>query len=266
MRFQLVLEHIAGDKEIPFNYQYLLTGATYGILSRADGEYASFLHEQGYPINNKTFKLFTFSDLRCSFKPNGDRMRLVSKQVSLIVSFHLPRAAETFIKGLFLEQEVPLFDRKSKAVFRISQVESMASPFVGRDSSEVAEYPFTLLSPVLVSKKDMEGKHQYLSPLDADFIPILLGNWKSKYAAINGSNNVEEVFRDSSATVVFDHGAPKSRLIKVRANSPEETSLKAWYNFKLKLKASNEALEVVYNCGVGSYNSLGLGCVGYGKP
>lgn len=266
MRFNLNLEHISGNLEIPFNYKYLLSGAIYGILSRADGEYASFLHEQGYRINNKTFKLFTFSDLRCSFKPNGDRMRLVSKDVSLTVSFHLPQAAETFIKGLFLEQDVSLFDRKSKAVFHISQVESMASPFNGKDSSEITEYPFTLLSPVLVSKKDIKGRHQYLSPLDADFIPILLANWRSKFAAIYGGDKAEYDFQDSSAAVIFDYGAPKSRLIRVKANSQEETSLKTWYNFKLKLKGTNEALEVVYDCGVGSYNSLGMGCVGYVKP
>ncbi|SEL57317.1 CRISPR-associated endoribonuclease Cas6 [Parapedobacter koreensis] len=262
MRFNLSLQHVGGKKEIPFSYQYLLTGAIYSILAKADGEYATFLHDEGYPVGNKTFKLFTFSDFKVSFKPQGDCMLLTGMDAGLQISFHLPVAAENFIKGLFQDQELMLFDRRSRAVFRVIQVESLASPFAGKDPVVISEMVFSLLSPVVISKKDEVGKHYYLSPLDAEFIPILLGNWKSKYAAIYGTEGAEAAFGEASASVIFTGGAPKSRLVKIKANSAAETSVKGWYNFKLKLKGLNDALELVYNSGIGSYNSLGLGCLG----
>jgi len=266
MRFSLSLSHVGGEKELPFSYQYLLTSAIYDVLAKADGEYATFLHEKGYPINNKTFKLFTFSDLQVSFKPQRDRMRLIGTEATLQVSFHLPIAAENFIKGLFQDQELTLFDRRSRAVFRVIQVESVVSPFVGKDPAVISEKAFTLLSPVVASKKDEAGKHHYLSPLDAEFIPILLGNWKSKYAAIYGAERAEAAFGEASASVIFTEGAPKSRLVKIKANSAAETSVRGWNNFKLKLRGCNEALGLVCNSGIGNYNSLGMGCLSYGKP
>lgn len=266
MRFNLSLLHIGGEKELPFSYQYLLTGAIYSIMAKADGEYATFLHDQGYPVGKKTFKLFTFSDLKVSFKSQGDRMQLVGGDAALQIGFHLPVAAENFIKGLFQDQELILFNRRSRAVFRVVQVESLASPFIGKDPCAISEIVFSLLSPIVVSKKDKSGKHHYRSPLDADFMPILLGNWTSKYAAIYGEQKAEAAFSDVSASVIFEAGAPKSRLVKIKANSAEETSIRGWSNFMLKLTGFNEALELVYNSGIGNYNSLGMGCLSYGKP
>lgn len=109
---------------IPINYQYPLSSAIYKILQNADAEYSAFLHEKGY---GKGFKLFTFSDIKCPFQINGDRLILLSNKIELIVCFHLPKAAETFIKGLFMSQQIDIADKKSKASFTIAQVESFAS-------------------------------------------------------------------------------------------------------------------------------------------
>ncbi len=50
---------------LPLNYQYPLSAWIYKVLARGDRGFAEFLHEQGYKMENqKTFKLFTFSNLR----------------------------------------------------------------------------------------------------------------------------------------------------------------------------------------------------------
>jgi CRISPR-associated endoribonuclease Cas6 len=64
MRFQLTLTTLRQHQRITLNYQYPLSAAIYKIISRADEAYATFLHQQGYSHGNKSFKLFTFSDLR----------------------------------------------------------------------------------------------------------------------------------------------------------------------------------------------------------
>ncbi len=56
---------------IPFNYQYPLSSAIYKIIQRADAGFAAFLHDTGYGEGYKSFKLFTFSDVRTPFVRRG---------------------------------------------------------------------------------------------------------------------------------------------------------------------------------------------------
>lgn len=70
MRFLIKLFALNYPAVLPLNYQYPLSAVIYKILRRADQEYASFLHETGYRAANslKSFKLFTFSDIKTPFK------------------------------------------------------------------------------------------------------------------------------------------------------------------------------------------------------
>ena len=109
MRFKLNLLSKNAYPAIPVNYQYPLSAVIYRILSSADHSYATFLHDAGYQKKDslKSFKLFTFSDLRTPFQIDGDRFRLLTAQAELEVCFHLPQAAEKFIRGLFMNIDRP---------------------------------------------------------------------------------------------------------------------------------------------------------------
>ena len=51
---------------IPFNYNYALHSAIYGLIEKSSGEYSRYLHDKGF-INEtvkKRFKLFTFSNIQ----------------------------------------------------------------------------------------------------------------------------------------------------------------------------------------------------------
>lgn len=48
---------------LPINYNHILTGIIYRFLNQSDPEYAHFLHEKGYELESRHFKLFTFSQL-----------------------------------------------------------------------------------------------------------------------------------------------------------------------------------------------------------
>ncbi|MBA2746777.1 MAG: CRISPR-associated endoribonuclease Cas6, partial [Flavisolibacter sp.] len=130
---------------IPFNYQYPLSSAIYKIIQAADREFASFLHNTGYGEGHKSFKLFTFSDVRTPFDHRGDRMQLRTGEAELTICFYLPQAAETFIKGLFMNQHLEIADRASKTVFQIIGVESLPSGKEGKE--RVVLQP---LSPIVV--------------------------------------------------------------------------------------------------------------------
>ena len=60
MRIQ-VLADVDKQITLPINYNHLLVGAIYRFLAESNPEYADFLHDEGYQVNKKRFKLFTFS-------------------------------------------------------------------------------------------------------------------------------------------------------------------------------------------------------------
>ena len=137
MRFKLTLTTTDRFPELTLNYQYPLSAIIYKILKRADEEYALFLHEQGYRHGSKTFKFFTFSDLRTPFTIRGDRLVMQTNQAELIVCFHLPGAAETFIRGLFLNQQIEIADCRSKVAFTVEQVVAENSRVNSLENREV---------------------------------------------------------------------------------------------------------------------------------
>ncbi|MDE1191534.1 MAG: CRISPR-associated endoribonuclease Cas6 [Arachidicoccus sp.] len=260
MRFRLKLFALNFPAILPLNYQYPLSAVVYKILQQADSDYAYFLHETGYRRSGnslKTFKLFTFSDIKTPFKIQGDRMHMLTPEAEVIVSFHLPQAAEVFIKGLFLNQEIEIADRKSRTKFRISQVESAP---LGLSKEPLQEIVLQPLSLIVSSKPNENGYYDFLAPEHPDFIPQLMYNWQSKYKILY--NDVEDAFADTEMEVLFYKNPPRARLITIKAYTPEETKVKGYVNFQLKIKGKLEALELLINAGVGVYNStVGGGCV-----
>jgi len=258
MRFKLKLFAINFPAILPLNYQYPLSAVVYKILQQADSNYSQFLHETGYRQSNslKSFKLFTFSDIKTPFKIQGDRMRMLTPEAEVIVSFHLPQAAETFIKGLFLNQEIEIADKRSRTKFRINQVESVP---LGLSKEPVQEIVLQPLSPIVSSKPNERGMYDYLAPEHPDFVPQLMYNWQSKYKTLY--NDVEDAFADAGMEVLLYKNPPKSRLITIKADSIAETKIKGYMNFQLRVKGKLEALELLMNSGVGVYNAQGMGII-----
>lgn len=260
MRFILNLHTILKNAVLPVNYQYPLSAAIYKIISQADAVYAGFLHEEGYHQENslKAFKLFTFSDLKTPFKMEGDRMRLREPEAQVLISFHLPRAAETFIKGLFLSQEIEIADKKSWTKFKITRVESVPSGLSEETFQEILLRP---ISPLVCGQKKNNGDYQFLSPDHPEFTHQLMYNWKEKYKTVYGTENANAVFVKAGMEVIFYKNAPKSRLITIKAGTPAETKIRGFLNFRLKGWGNRKMLELLLNAGTGVYNAMGFGCM-----
>jgi len=260
MTFRLTLETPSDHALLPFNYQYPLSAAIYKIIQRGDAAYATFLHEQGYarPGSLKSFKLFCFSDIKTPFKKQGDCMHLLTRRAEVQISFHLPEAAENFIKGLFQSQHIEIADRKRKASFTIAAVETLLSPLI---NDEIQEVLLQVLSSVVCGKKNEKGHYDFLSPEQEDFLPMLLYNWKAKYQAVYGEQHLEKAFEGARMEYVPYKNPPKSRLITIKGESAQETKIRGFTNFQLKLRGKREALELLLNSGVGLYNAMGCGYV-----
>ncbi|MFT4202409.1 MAG: CRISPR-associated endoribonuclease Cas6 [Chitinophagaceae bacterium] len=252
MRFVLTFFTQNGSGILPLNYAYPLSAALYKILSRGDARYASFLHEKGY---GKGFKFFTFSQLNVPFKIEGDRMRLLGGEAHLQVGFHLPVAAQNFVKGLFQSQTIEIADKKSKASFVVKSVASLANPLQQYKDNELVSLRLKPLSPVVAGMKNERGNYDFLHPDDARFAESLIYNWRSKIESCYDKATAESALL--MAEIIPMQKPFKSRLITIK----KETKIRGWMNFGLRVTAEKYFVELLLNAGAGIENSQGFGCV-----
>lgn len=256
MKFKIVLRH-AGDTKaiIPINYNHPLSSALYRIISKGNADYGKFLHQRGY---GKGFKFFTFSQVFCPFKIIGDRMKLLEDELWFYVSFHLPDAAENFVKGLFQAEQIEIADKSSKAVFHVNSVENMANPLAPYKENEIISIQLKPLSPIVAGLQNEKGNYDFLNPEDDRFAEVLKFNWRNKIATSYADLDTEPLLM---VDIIPMANPPKSRLITLKASTPQETKIRGWVNFGIKATAERRYLELLMNAGVGVYNSMGCGSV-----
>lgn len=255
MRFRITLASNIRHT-IPMNYQYPLSAAIYKIIAKGDAEYASFLHETGY---GKGFKLFTFSQINCPFNIQGDRMQLLSNELTFQVAFHLPQAMENFIKGLFQSERIEIADKRSKGSFAVQSVESLPSVLQQYPDNEIISVMLTPQSPVVAGIQNEQGNYDFLSPGDVRFVESIIYNWRSKIETCYDKQTAENAVL--LAEIIPLQRPFKSRLITIKSGTPEETKIRGWMNFRLKVTAEKRFVQILLNCGACLYNSMGCGCV-----
>lgn len=257
MQLRLTLQPAQRNGSMPANYQYPLSSAIYSIIHNADESYADFLHNKGYTHNGKSFKLFTFSDLRVPFTNLGDRLLINSADAHLNVAFHIDAAATNFIKGLFMNQTFDVADIKSRVQFSVKEVQLLPDPLdaINYDEPEVI---LQTLSPIVTGIKNSRGNYDFKSPEDADFCRCIIHGWKEKYRAAQPNGNENEV-----PDVVLEvlPSRYKQRLITIKAFTPQETKIRGYSHLRLRAKAPKAILELALNAGLGLYNAQGMGCV-----
>lgn len=257
MVFKIVLNYLGElPGAIPVNYQYPLSAALYKVIAKGDAGYAQFLHEKGY---GKGFKLFTFSQIDYKFKISDNRMLFSHKELSFQVSFHLPPAAENFVKGLFQSEKIEIADKRSKSCFAINSVESLPEPLRLYKDNEIVNIQLEVLSPLAAGLYNEKGNYSFLSPDDERFTESLIYNWRSKIETCYDSGA-------SSTALLMMEVLPmkqpfKSRLITIKADSPQQTKIRGWINFRLRATAEKRFIELLLNAGAGVYNAMGFGCV-----
>lgn len=222
-----------------------------------DAEFASWLHEKGFTHGNRSYKLFSFSNLITErYKVFKDRFNILADSVTLYLTFHIDEAVQHFIHGLFQRQQFGIGDKRSRADFEVRNIEMLPEPEFKDTMS------FQALSPVCVSMPvEKNGKLQafYLSPGHNDFNHRFFENLVLRYKAVHPGYELSE--DRLSACLIKPTSKPKSRLIKIKADTPQETRVRG-YLFDFECKAPAELLKFGYEAGFGEKGSLGFGCVG----
>lgn len=257
MRFKLILEvnRKAFGNILPINYQYEQSAAIYKILSRADKDYSTWLHNNGYQLENgKKFKLFTYSRFKIAKRkslPNSDRLQILSDTVEWQLSFLPEKSTASFIQGMFMNQIFEVGDHTSKVQFIVRNVEVLPSPEFSDNMN------FRTMSPMCIQYINSETKEKkYLSPDDKKAKFLLLNGLKDRYLSYYGK--VLNFSMDDCSLDILD--TPKSHLITIRANSQNPSRVRGFI-CTFKIHAPKELLQLMYESGAGYLCAQGFGCL-----
>lgn len=247
---------------MPFNYQYPLSSAIHSIMRKSDAKFASFFHDVGY--GPERYKLFTFSDISIPFTSKGDRMLLLGQSGILRICFHIPEAAENFIKGIFLNERISIGDKTSQVIFRVQEIENclITLPPSAEDIITVVVQP---ISPLVVSgrRPEKSAPCEYYSPYQLPFIDRLIFSWIQKYKAISGETDTTiQILRDQiQAEILFFGNPPVERRITIKDGRDDAQKIRGYTRFGLKLTAPKKMINLALNSGLGIKNSIGMGCI-----
>jgi len=256
---------LSGKRQIlPLNYQYPVSAWIYKVLSNADEQFATILHENGYKTaDGKTFKLFTFSKLSFpkhtwKITPKSDRMQVWARNAYLTISFQLPEQTEKFVMGLFKEQKAFIGDKNSGINLEVESIEALKDVKIEKGKNlEIGRCVNVKIRTItaIVLGIDVKGEdnEQYVPPIHPDYKRIFLQNLIDKYAAV-GKSGIDINTLDFKVTRL----QTKTAMQRIKADTPEETKVKGYF-YEFELRAPKEMIEVGLNSGFGSMCSLGFG-------
>jgi CRISPR-associated endoribonuclease Cas6 len=248
MRVKLTLLATKRNAVLPLNYNHAVAGLIYRTIGNASEAFATALHDEGFAADHRRFKLFTFSRL---FVKNrrvvGDRMVLESPEVSLQVSSPVGEFIEHFVSGLFQSERFHI----AGIEFTLSEAETIAPPeFSGRMS-------FRALAPLTESVRDEQNRVRYLN-LEDDWSGVIERNLARKYEALYGRAAVYDGLHWEWDKVYIAEATRRSRRPSVLIELSEGTKVRGWLA-PFTIEGNKELIELGYETGFGSRNSMGFG-------
>lgn len=259
MKIHLSLKTLQGDKiRLPRVNLHILQGFVYNLMS---GGLAKFLHDEGYEIEGRKFKLFSFSWLMGKKKFFDDKYVVFQDGASLVISSPLPSISQDVINEVLQKERLRLAGNE---VF-CSSVNVYTEPVIE------GEIIIRALSPVCcystMYKADGKPYTVYHALSEQDFQRQIHNNLLKKYKLIYPERAVPE-----GKVILEPISRPRLQTALFKFDDPRP--IKGWWG-DFMLKGPKELLSVALDAGIGAKNSAGWGCVtlferkgrnGYGFP
>lgn len=232
---------------LPVSYNHLIQSAIYNSLS---DDFAEFLHEKGFRLDNseRKFALFTFSNLH----GKSEYLR-ETKNLLLLnpVELYISSPIEKFISDIlqtFLQNGI----RLGKEQLRIEQMQLDHTNVTSEKIIVKTLSPITAYSTMI--KPEGTKYTVYFHPGQVDFERLLLGNLEKKVRLIYG----QDVQLDP--THIQNIGKCYRKIITYK-----KTIIEA-YEGIFALNGDRRMLQAALDCGIGPKSSAGLGMVTICSP
>lgn len=241
MRLSITL---TGSRQItlPVQYNHLVQATIYQLIEQP--VLRNFLHEQGFAMGQRKFKLFTFS--RLLGRPRFDRTTkqlIFTSPLRLVICSPVNFIVQELGNGFLRQGRI----RLGEAVLQVDGVD-VADPIIRTNAVTVR-----MLSPLVVYSTLEDGSRRftyYYSPFEARFQELVLSNLAKKYLLIYGRAAAGEGFEIVPAYVrQSDH-----KVVEYKG-----TVIEGWMG-SYNLTGDPQLLEVALHAGLGAKNSQGFGC------
>ena len=251
MRVKLTLASQRPGGQLPLNYQFALASLIYATLGEADRVFAERLHDEGFGVEQRKFKLFTFSRLQAQrSRVVKDRLLLEDPHISVQISSPVADFIEHFVTGLFRCETFQL----AGVVFKLESAETLPPPaFTTRMS-------FRALSAITETTKEEGQKHARYLGLNDDWSRIININLRRKFQALHGrapaDSNLQWSWDRDYLAEAERRGRRLSQLTDIHG-----IKVRGWLA-PFTVEGSTELIELGYETGFGSRNSMGFGMAG----
>lgn len=265
MRLRLKLKAKNSNVLSP-NYYYPFSAVIYKLLNFGSPRFASYLHDIGFNLKGKSYKLFTFGLQLEKFMFHERKLVLLSENVHLYISTPL---ADDFLKNLvigsFRDQQFYLLSDGIRTEFIIDQIERLPEPEYSQKMT------FTMLSPLVLSNYGIHNNKmvQHYLRYNEDINEInrvLNANLANKYRLLYNKNykgeKVKLTWDINYISKLEQKGKSPSRMIKVKKPDQQPINIYA-INSPFQIEGDPNLIKVGYECGFGEKNSIGFGMVKY---
>jgi len=250
------------SKLISANYNYSLSSAIYKLLKFGSPEFSKFLHDKGFVLNEKQYKLFTFALRLGKIKIFNNVFHIKQSRIKLFISSpKIEDFVKNFVIGTFRFKKIELLANNTLSDFLIEQAELVPEPnFYGK-------MRFLLLSPlILTTRKERNGvMRQYFYRYDDDTNELerkVNHNLMNKYKLINGKDytgsGVEFNWDINYVNNKIKQGKRISKRVLITREIDNPISI-IGMEAPFYLKGDIALMKIGYECGFGEKNSMGFG-------
>ncbi|HEY8361800.1 MAG TPA: CRISPR-associated endoribonuclease Cas6 [Tissierellaceae bacterium] len=232
---------------LPISYNHLIQSLIYATL---DNTLAEFLHNTGYEVDGRRFKLFTFSRLIGNYRFNHSMAEITYiPPINLVVSSPVEEFCQSLLNGLLTQNCI----RIGSSVFALEEVK-VDRPLVieeWENANKETEIRVKTLSPIVVYSTFLrpEGSKYtcYFEPGESDFSRLINENLSKKYKAIYGNSPAEGEVK------IKPLHQPKLQIIRYK------NFIIKGYSALLSMSGPASLLQVAIDAGLGAKNSMGFG-------
>ncbi|MFR5263709.1 CRISPR-associated endoribonuclease Cas6 [Clostridium sp.] len=235
---------LKGEGKINYNYHYELMKELYEVMTLIDSGRSFSLHEEGFSVDNKKFKLFNFHlSFSKKVKYNKDGIEFnYTDSISLIIS------GKNDILNLILKGLI------KKGFVNITGVKLEIKDFEEDNKIRFNKIMlYKVRTPIVESIYD-NGKTLYLSPYDDRFYKALGQNLIRKYKALYNKDYTGELFFDIEDIL---------RIKKKYITGIKNGFLIGYTDFEIFIEADIDMQNIAYYLGLGQNNSIGMGSLSY---
>lgn len=243
MRIRITLQGVEGNITLPIHYNHALQGFIYNNLSDS---LSNTLHDSGFRVNKKNFKLFTFSNILQHGKRVGDKLEF-GETVSFFFSSPIKTIIEDISNNLAIKDRGVLWNNYVVC----TNIKKYKTPYF-QDIVTIQT-----LSPITIHTTFLEEEDRvnyYYKPTQRKFNQLITKNALNKYNA----------WAQATGHEPLQYG--EIQLIPKQYNPKFDTKYVYYKNTLVigstgmfELHGTPRLIWITYETGLGDKNSQGFG-------